>query len=650
MTIKTKQILLSIFLVLITVIGLSSVVFMQLKGDYKKLAISLATKSSLNIVKKIEQYFDQNKKLLSSWSSLDIVKDSFEVDDEDGDLQRFIEQINEDYTSILEVICINPNDQIIAGTKTQDLGKKAIYSWFLELKNSEDYINKTQNNDFYLAHKVEVDDSFVGYLVIRLNIQGIPLAQTNSLKSLFTNFQLYQKLDEMENIALVNKNGQNILIDSYQFTEHQEKLFSDIHVSSNFQILETRDHLNNSLLILKISNLPFDMQLLGFIYSKRLYQNINDLLIILMETSLAFILLAILLSLFMGRVISGPINRAKDFVHNIQLGFLDQRLDITTKDEIADMGNALNRMVEDLQNKATMTKLISEGDLTCEINLASKNDYLGNSLNNMVMGLRSLVTSVLDSSSKVNDQSGHILEVSRSLHESAIQQAEDVEDASESMHHLQSNNQLIIDKLTLVSQATKEANESANDGNELLLTLNSSMTSISKAVQDIKTFNKVINNIAFQTNLLALNASVEAARAGQHGKGFSVVANEVRNLAERSTNAAADTEKLIQESIDRVSDGVGVLLKTTQSFSSIMKGIQNVEEVVQDISSSISEQIGDISLASESMKKIFEQTQNCVTLIEDTRSACSLMQSQSQDLQKELLRFHLDDTTRLKLA
>ncbi|MCL1988721.1 MAG: methyl-accepting chemotaxis protein [Firmicutes bacterium] len=136
------------------------------------------------------------------------------------------------------------------------------------------------------------------------------------------------------------------------------------------------------------------------------------------------------------------------------------------------------------------------------------------------------------------------------------------------------------DRANELASQSKIAAERGNDDMQNLLVSMDNITSSSKKIAKIM---KTIRNIAFQTNLLALNAAIEAARAGEAGKGFRVVADEVRNLANRSTRAAQQTSDLIKESMSNAKDGMERAVDTASSFANIVSGVQDVSDVIKEI-------------------------------------------------------------------
>ena len=128
--------------------------------------------------------------------------------------------------------------------------------------------------------------------------------------------------------------------------------------------------------------------------------------------------------------------------------------------------------------------------------------------------------------------------------------------------------------------------ENAKNGNREMKNMLDSMEGIKDASINISKIIKVIDEIAFQTNLLALNAAVEAARAGQYGNGFAVVAEEVRSLAVRSQSAAQETQQFIEEAMGRINGGVDIVSTTSNVLSKIVENVAEVSELISCISKS----------------------------------------------------------------
>ena len=153
-------------------------------------------------------------------------------------------------------------------------------------------------------------------------------------------------------------------------------------------------------------------------------------------------------------------------------------------------------------------------------------------------------------------------------------------------------------------QAMKNVTNQVVSGSESVNEMTAAMKGISEAAEKIGHIIKSIESIAFQTNLLALNAAVEAARAGEAGKGFAVVADEVRNLARRSADAAGETNSLIGETIDRVDRGSATTARLEAGFRDIEAAVQKAAELVESISSASVEQAQAVAMVESSILEL----------------------------------------------
>src|SRR5208337_4954711 len=159
------------------------------------------------------------------------------------------------------------------------------------------------------------------------------------------------------------------------------------------------------------------------------------------------------------------------------------------------------------------------------------------------------------------------------------------------------------------------------------------------AINDVNVFSKkigeiisVINEIAFQTNLLALNAAVEAARAGEQGRGFAVVAGEVRNLAQRAAGSSKEINRLIQDSLDKVSTGTELANKSGEALREIIHSVKAVDQLISEISTAGEEQKRGIDQINIAISELDTMTQQNAVLVEETASASEEMSNQSQEL------------------
>ncbi len=238
-----------------------------------------------------------------------------------------------------------------------------------------------------------------------------------------------------------------------------------------------------------------------------------------------------------------------------------------------------------------------------------------------------------DSSQSITDGSEQVASSSQDMADGASQQASSLEETSASLEELSSMTKRNSESSQEANKLSEEAQKSASEGNEAMERMNQQMDELKSSNDETSKIIKNIDEIAFQTNLLALNAAVEAARAGQAGLGFAVVAEEVRRLALRTSEAAKETEEIIERARKASDDGVGIAGEVGSFLQDIDEKSKKVNELVSEISAASIEQSQGLDQINRAMGHVDSVTQKNAAGAEENASAASNMKSESEHLE-----------------
>lgn len=381
-------------------------------------------------------------------------------------------------------------------------------------------------------------------------------------------------------------------------------------------------------------------------------------------------LLSIGTAIFLNKIIARPLVELTGAAGRIAEG--DPGVVIQSsdrKDEVGDLARAFAAMVRYLQAMAAVSRQVAEGDLTVSVQPVSDRDILGKAYGDMLENLCRINQEISNGVSVLASSASEILASTTQIATGMVETATSVSETTATVEEVKQTAQLSADKSRSVSENAQKATLIADQGNaavletmvginhikELMESVAESVVVLSEQTQAIGEIITVVNDLAQQSNLLAVNAAIEASKAGEQGKGFGVVAQEIKSLADQSKQATeqvrvilGDIQKATGKSVlaaeqvsKAVESGVKQAAESGKSIRILAESIGESSQAAAQIAASSQQQLAGMEQVAMAMESIKQAAQQNVAGTKQVERAAHTLNELGQKLKEIVARFKI---------
>jgi methyl-accepting chemotaxis protein len=642
MKLRTKFVISIAVSVFVPVLVISLFSYYSLRRDIINFEGHRLKSISSNALYKVDQMLDSKKNELAVFSSIDTIKSSLEYDiyDQAFDL---LSGFVANFPGYQKIDLINKSGMVVSSS---DQGRIKTMAGFLSIAKNQAVISKPDFSPSGSKYFINI-----AVPVYQENSQAGLVVASYDMKNIFEEIDLVEVAKEKNDAAtghimIVTEDGMpiyaprdkrdsagNILTES--FTEKtmvsmksaisKQTGFVIEEYASGEKVLSGYDFLDGNLKMAAISLNKMDAVL----------SEITVLLQRITMIAIAFIVISIIAAIMIAERFIRPLTRVVSSLQDIAEGGgdLTVRLNLNSSDEIGELSKAFNVFCDKIHD---------------------------------------MVVRIAKTSKSIKDSSSSLISIAESVSVDAKAQASKISETSIAVHQIASSVDDVAKNATTSADAAREVSSKVDDGNHTIEMTASGMTNIAGRVKDsfkeveslgnkveeIGGIVSIINEVADQTNLLALNAAIEAARAGEQGRGFAVVADEVRKLAERTSSSTQEIIRVIRdiqtetsksvsgmkEVVKEVDEGMHLVEKAKDALNAISKTAEKGAEMAEMIASSAEEQSHSTGQISESMQEVSAISKETDTSSDQMKDASIKLLNLAKELDHMLSVFKTSDS------